>query len=80
MHQVQEGRADTHTHTHTHTHTDACIKWKNGELQPILEQAGFRKEGEGGFGGYQGDAFEFLPKWMSQVLCLFVGRGRDVGR
>jgi len=42
---------------------DACIKWKNGELQPILESAGLKK---GDFGDYAGDPFEFLPKWMSQ--------------
>jgi cysteine synthase A len=42
---------------------DACIKWKNGELQPLLREAGVDKED---FGGYAGDAFEFLPKWMSQ--------------
>jgi len=42
---------------------DACIKWKNGELQPLLEEAGVKYDD---FGGYTGDAFEFLPKWMSQ--------------
>jgi len=42
---------------------DACIKFKKGELQPILEKAGLKNNE---FGGYSGDPFEFLPKWMSQ--------------
>lgn len=42
---------------------DACIKWKKGELQPILEKARVKVDD---FGGYNGDPFEFLPKWMSQ--------------
>ena len=42
---------------------DACIKWKKGELQPLLEAAGV---GDGSWNGYEGDPFEFLPKWMSQ--------------
>jgi len=42
---------------------DACIKFKKGELQPILDKAGLNNEN---FGGYSGDPFEFLPKWMSQ--------------
>ena len=42
---------------------DACIKFKKGELQPILEEAGLNNDN---FGGYEGDPFEFLPKWMSQ--------------
>mmetsp|Transcript_21126 Transcript_21126/g.41265 ORF Transcript_21126/g.41265 Transcript_21126/m.41265 type:complete len:531 (-) Transcript_21126:82-1674(-) len=42
---------------------DACLKWKKGELQPILEKAGLKIDD---FGGYAGDPFEFLPKWMSQ--------------
>ena len=42
---------------------DACIKWKSGELQPLLEAAGVKRAD---FGGYAGDPFEFLPKWMSQ--------------
>ena len=41
---------------------DACIKWKSGELQPLLEKAGLQPDTE----GYEGDPFEFLPKWMSQ--------------
>jgi len=39
---------------------DACIKWKKGELQPILEAQGLSMD------DYKGDPFEFLPKWMSQ--------------
>ena len=39
---------------------DACIKWNKGELQPILKAAGIEYE------DFKGDAFEFLPKWMSQ--------------
>jgi len=42
---------------------DACIKFKKGELQPLLEEAGFEKAT---FEAYKGDPFEFLPKWMSQ--------------
>ena len=42
---------------------DACMKWKSGELQPLLEAAGVKNDN---FGDYSGDAFEFLPKWMSQ--------------
>ena len=44
---------------------DACIKWKSGELQPLLEAAGVAYKKEGEEGSYEGDAFEFLPKWMS---------------
>jgi cysteine synthase A len=40
--------------------TDACIMWKKGELQPILREAGVK------VGDYDGNPFEFLPKWMSQ--------------
>jgi len=40
---------------------DACIKWKKGELQTVF------KEAEVDFDtSYEGDPFEFLPKWMSQ--------------
>lgn len=39
---------------------DACIMWKNGELQKKLEEAAVE------YGEYEGDPFEFLPKWMSQ--------------
>jgi len=39
---------------------DACIMWKNGELQEKLNEAGVK------YGDYSGDPFEFLPKWMSQ--------------
>lgn len=42
---------------------DACVMWRKGELQPILENAGVKV---GNFGGYEGDPFEFLPKWMTQ--------------
>jgi len=42
---------------------DACMKWKKGELQPLLEKAGLKTDD---FGGYKGDPFEFLPKWLSQ--------------
>ena len=42
---------------------DACMMWKKGELQPILEEAGLKKDD---FNGYDGDPFEFLPKWMTQ--------------
>ena len=44
---------------------DACMQWKSGELQKTLEVAGL-KEGSNNWGGYEGDPFEFLPKWMSQ--------------
>ena len=44
---------------------DACINWKKGELQPVLEKAGLKK-GKTPWKGYGGDPFEFLPKWMSQ--------------
>ena len=40
---------------------DACIMWRKSELQPILEEAGVKMDR---FGGYVGDPFEFLPKWM----------------
>lgn len=45
---------------------DACIMWKNGELQPILRAAGIQLPEESEEGAYNGDPFEFLPKWMSQ--------------
>jgi hypothetical protein len=44
---------------------DACMMWKNEELQPLLQKAGV-KGGEDNYNGYEGDPFEFLPKWMSQ--------------
>jgi cysteine synthase A len=44
---------------------DACMMWKKGELQPKLAAAGI-KGGDDKFNGYQGDPFEFLPKWMTQ--------------
>ena len=40
---------------------DACLKWKDSSLKPILEKAGVAYSDK-----YAGDAFEFLPKWMSQ--------------
>lgn len=40
---------------------DLCLQWKSGELQPRLAAAGLRADGA----GYEGDPFEFLPKWMS---------------
>ena len=39
---------------------DACIQWKNGELKKKLTKAGLD------ITDYDGDPFEFLPKWMSQ--------------
>ena len=39
---------------------DACIKWKKGELAPLLEAAGVPYDG-----AYDRDPFEFLPKWMT---------------
>ena len=45
---------------------DACMKFKSGELQPLLEAAGLDNKGWEGDDKYTGDAFEFLPKWMSQ--------------
>jgi glutaredoxin-related protein len=39
---------------------DACIMWKNKELQEKLDDAGIE------YADYEGDPFEFLPKWMSQ--------------
>ena len=42
---------------------DACMKWKSGELQPVLEKAGAKPEGE--WNDYKGDPFEFLPKWYA---------------
>jgi hypothetical protein len=32
-------------------------------VQPVLEAAGLKQDD---FNGYEGDPFEFLPKWMSQ--------------
>jgi len=47
---------------------DACIKWKKGELQPLLEAAGVKPPvgDNGDWNGYGGDPFEFLPKWMTK--------------
>ena len=44
---------------------DACMLWKKNELQKIFEEAGV-KGGNDNFNNYEGDAFEFLPKWMCQ--------------
>jgi cysteine synthase A len=41
---------------------DAALMWKKNELQPLLEAAGLNKDN---FNGYDGDPFEFLPKWMT---------------
>ena len=46
---------------------DACVMWKKGELQPLLETAGAKPVGEPEWNGYAGnDPFEFLPKWMTK--------------
>ena len=37
------------------------VKWKKGELQPVFKLAGVVLKHT-----YEGDPFEFLPKWMSQ--------------
>ena len=42
---------------------DACTMWKEGTLQPLLEKAGAKKDN---FGDYDGDPYEFLPRWMTQ--------------
>jgi hypothetical protein len=46
------------------------LKWKSGELQKVLAEAGvaYKNGDKDAFEGatYDGDAFEFLPKWMSQ--------------
>ena len=44
---------------------DACTMWKDGKLQTLLEDAGVKNDN---FGGYEGDPFEFLPKWMTGKL------------
>jgi len=44
---------------------DACLMWKKDELQTVFKDAGI-EGGNGNFNEYQGDAFEFLPKWMCQ--------------
>ena len=50
---------------------DACMMWKkvnddNGnELKCKFEEAGITG-GDGNFNAYEGDPFEFLPKWMTQ--------------
>ncbi len=45
---------------------DACIKWKSGELQQLFDAAGVAYKKADDDESYEGDAFEFLPKWMSQ--------------
>ena len=44
---------------------DACIKWKSGELQPLLVAAGAKPDSE--WNGYKGDPFEFLPKCAGET-------------
>ncbi len=44
---------------------DACMMWKKGELQSVFKKAGI-KGGNDNFNSYEGDPFEFLPKWMTQ--------------
>jgi len=44
---------------------DACMLWKSNKLQKLFHDAGV-KGGNGNFNNYEGDAFEFLPKWMTQ--------------
>jgi cysteine synthase len=44
---------------------DACMMWKRDELQVAFKEAGITG-GDGNFNGYQGDPFEFLPKWMTK--------------
>ena len=41
---------------------DACIKWKKGELQPLPRSPASATT----VNGYEGDLFEFLPKWMTK--------------
>ena len=47
---------------------DAAMGWKKGTLQPLLKKAGLNAKSADGkdFNGYDGDPFEFLPKWMTQ--------------
>ena len=40
---------------------DACIMWKKGELQTLFQDAGIEFSDD-----YDGDPFEFLPKWMTK--------------
>ena len=39
---------------------DACMMWKKNELQPLFKEAEIEYDDS-----YEGDPFEFLPKWMS---------------
>jgi len=47
---------------------DAAMGWKKGTLQPLLVDGGLNVTSADGkdFNGYEGDPFEFLPKWMTQ--------------
>jgi cysteine synthase A len=45
---------------------DACMMWKKGELQPLLLQGAAGVKNDNNFGDYNGDPFEFLPRWMTQ--------------
>jgi len=44
---------------------DACMMWKKEKLQDLFKKAGI-KGGDDNFNNYNGDPFEFLPKWMTQ--------------
>jgi glutaredoxin-related protein len=44
---------------------DTLQMWKKDELQKAFEEVGI-KGGNDNFNGYEGDPFEFLPKWMCQ--------------
>lgn len=44
---------------------DACMMWKKEELQKAFQEAGVTGK-NGNFNGYNGDPFEFLPKWMTK--------------
>lgn len=40
---------------------DACVKWKKGELQPVLEAAGAKPAGDKEWNGYAGDRSVRVP-------------------
>lgn len=42
---------------------DVCLMWKKGEIQPLFKEIGVCNDN---FNNYEGDPFEFLPKWMTQ--------------
>ncbi|KAG7341908.1 cysteine synthase [Nitzschia inconspicua] len=44
---------------------DACMMWKKDELGKAFQEAGITG-GNCNFNGYEGDPFEFLPKWMTK--------------